>query len=296
MSTDEPQTTVCKEPNRVTVYVPVYNAERYLEGCLKGIQAQTHPVDEIVVVDDGSTDGSADIARRCGARIIAQSTNLGLSQARRRAFAEIQTPFIAALDADCIPEPDWLDTLMPDFENPSIGGTSGKLIEFHADCPVDRWRKVHMVQHWGDRRMNAPLHLFGNNTVFRRDAVLEAGNYPEGAEYRTNNEDYYMTRRLRERGYHIIYNPQAIVYHHRRDSVESLFRTYWNWFFLHRPRPDSLRGLWQKARDNASRSVEFMKKDVRTRDRHLFTLDLLFFLEQSRLDFRYYLKVSSKSN
>lgn len=282
--------TQIQDIERVSVYVPVYNAERYIEKCLTGIKAQTYPIEDTIVIDDGSTDRSMDIARDMGVRVISQPGNLGLSLARRRAFDEIETPLIAALDADCVPEPNWLGTLIPDMKNPAVAGTSGKLLEFQTDTHVDRWRKVHMVQHWGDRRLNSPLHLFGNNTLFRKDAICDAGNYPTGSEYKTNNEDYYISRRLRERGYQIIYNPQALVYHHRRDDRESLFRTYWNWFFLHRSLPNSPGGIWKKAKDNCHWTVEFLKRDIKTADWRLAALDLDFFYEQCLLDLRYFLK------
>ncbi len=277
-------------PHRISVYVPAYNAAMYLDKCLSGIKTQTYPIEEIVVVDDGSTDRTVEIASAHGVRIISQPTNQGLSQARRRAFEEISAPFIAALDADCVPEPNWLAILINDMKDPSVAGTSGKLLEFQTEKPVDRWRKVHMQQHWGDRRQTSLLHLFGNNTLFRKSAVLDVGSYPEGPEYRTNNEDYYISRRLREFGYRIIYNPQAIVYHHRVDTRASLFRTYWNWFYLHRPCPDSLRGLVNKAKDNADRTIEFLKRDFRAHDRNLMMLDLVFFFDQCSLDLQHFIK------
>ncbi|MBN2055244.1 glycosyltransferase family 2 protein [bacterium] len=274
----------------VAVYIPVYNGERYLGDCLRGVLAQTHPVADLVVIDDGSTDRSARIATELGVRVITQPGNCGLSMGRRRAFEEITCPLIASLDVDCVPDPEWLGILVRELENPVVAGAAGKLLEFHQDTAVDRWRARHMIQHWGNVRLVSPLMLFGNNNVFRREAVLRVGNYPTAAEYHTNNEDYYISRRLREWGYRIIYNPAAIVHHHRRDTVQSLFRTYWNWFLLHRPRPDSRRGLWRKSLDNISWTAKFLKQDRKAGDGELARLSVRFMYEQSRLDMKYYFK------
>ncbi len=276
------------ESSQVSVYVPAYNAEKYLEGCLNGIKRQTCPPAGIYVVDDGCTDSSASIAREMGAEVLKQPENLGLSMGRRRAFEEIETPYIAALDADCVPEPQWLEILMGDMTDPTTAGTSGKLLEFPSENPVDRWRGKHMIQHWGEDKIINPLHLFGNNTLFRRDAVLEAGNYPKGKEYRTNNEDYYISRRLRERGYKIVYNPASIVYHHRKDSKHTLFKTYWNWFFLHRPRPDSPKNLFRKTIDNIYWTTRFLGRDIRERDGKLALLDMQFLISQGYWDYHYF--------
>ncbi len=278
------------KPLDISVYIPAYNAEQYLEKCLAGVKAQTYPIKEIIVIDDGSTDATAEIARDMGARLMQQPGNSGLSRARRRAFEEIDAEYLAALDSDCVPEPDWLEILANDIQHPYIAGSSGKLIEFYTKNPVDLWRKIHMPQNWGNNRILSPLLVFGNNTLFRRETVLSVGNYPSSDFYRTNNEDYYISRKLYERGYALVYNPSAVVQHHRRDNVSSLFRTYWRWFFLHKPRPDSLKNFWRKGKENIATTRKFMLQDWRRRDFRLVFLSFLCLFYQTDLDIKYFLQ------
>lgn len=274
----------------VVLYVPAYNVARFLPACLAAARAQTYALQEIVVIDDGSTDESASVAEAHGARVIRHPRNLGLAQARHTAFREIDAPLIASLDADCQPEPTWLAILMHAMRNPAVAGACGVLIESHRDGLADGWRASHMPQTQGRRRIHCPAMIFGNNNVFRRQAVLEAGNYPLDTVYRTNNEDYFISRRLRERGWRLQYEPTARVFHARTDSTMSIARTYWRWWFLHRILPNSLRRTIAKSRDNASRGVECARRDLRTGRWRLVAFDMLLFpLLQSFFDIDYYL-------
>lgn len=262
---------------RVVVYVPAYNVSVFLDECIAAIRAQTYPVADIVVIDDGSTDDSASIAERCGARVIRHPRNLGLSAARNTAFREIDAPFIASLDADCVAEPDWLARLMPHMENPSMAGAGGTLIERNRDGVANAWRAAHMEQSLGPEPVHCPHMLFGNNNVFRRRAILEVGSYPVDERYRTNNEDYYISRRLREQGWRLQYDPRARVHHGRTDDVASINRTYWRWFFLHRPRPSSPKGLLKKTVMNLRYAATFARRDVEAKRWGLVPFDLAVF-------------------
>ncbi len=273
---------------RVTVYIPAYNVEHYLEKCLEGVKKQTYTPERIVVVNDGSKDRSEEIARDMGAQVINHEKNLGLSTARNTAFSTIDSPFIATLDADCVPEPAWLEILMSEFDSDTVAGAGGKLIERNIEKTADLWRSRHMKQHWGDDKITSPMLLFGNNNVYRRQAVLDAGNYPTTPEFRTNNEDFYISRRLRERGMILKYNPAAVVYHYRTDTVMSVYRTNWNWFILSKIAPDSVTNMFRKMKDNVWWSVQYMKNDVGKKDWRLLPVSFGYAFSQTLFDLKFY--------
>ena len=288
----------------VSVYIPAYNVESFLESCIQGIRQQTYPVKEILVVDDGSKDRTLELAEQFAktsqswktpVRVLQHPQNRGLAAVRNTGVQNAQSDYIASLDADCVPQPDWLERLMPLFDREKMGGVSGKLVEKNQRKMADRWRAVHMQQYWnGNEILIDPMHLFGNNTIFSRAALQEVGFYKDTPEYRTNNEDYYISRQLLYHGWHIAYDPDSVVYHLRTDTIYSLFRTYWRWFYLHRPRPDSKRGLWEKMKVNLQYFRMFTKQDLTSPRWDILPADVLFLIHQEYHDYQFALQERKK--
>ncbi|HCD99918.1 MAG TPA: family 2 glycosyl transferase, partial [Armatimonadetes bacterium] len=114
-------------PGRASVIVPCFNASRTLAAAIDSALAQTHPDTEVVVVDDGSTDGSGEIAESYGERIVlVRQPNRGLSAARNAGVAASSGEFLTLLDAD--------DVLLPECvarrvrmlqEDPGLGLVAG---------------------------------------------------------------------------------------------------------------------------------------------------------------------------
>ena len=215
--------------DKISVYIPAYNSAEFLSRPIEGLLAQTHPPDEILVVDDGSQDATPKIAGRYPAvTLIQHPFNRGLAAARNTAFRTARNELVASIDADGVPEPGWLGALARHFGEPNIVGVGGRLIEGVQRTVADRWRRAHMPQEWGEKSLRNPRFLFGCNNLFRRSAVLEAGGYDESL--RTNGEDTDLSRRLLDRGGEFLYDPEARVVHLRHDTMRSILDTYWRWW------------------------------------------------------------------
>ena len=213
---------------RVTVYIPAYNAAEFLPRSIEGVLAQTHPVDEILVIDDGSRDATPEIATRYPAvTLVRHERNRGLGATRNTAFRAARNEFVASLDADCVLEPGWLARLVPHLNDPKVVGVGGRLIESIRRRVADRWRCAHMRQERGESPLHNPEFLFGSNTLYRKSAVLEIGGYSEAM--RTNAEDADLSRRLHAKGWDLVYEPAARVTHLRHDSIRSILDTSWRW-------------------------------------------------------------------
>jgi mycofactocin glycosyltransferase len=109
----------------VTLYIPCFNASATTGRCLAGISAQTvHPA-EVLLVDDGSKPAVKGIV----SRVVRHDVNLGLGAARNTALRSCNTPLLASLDADIVPEPDWLETVLAVLNREKADGVGGKVIE-----------------------------------------------------------------------------------------------------------------------------------------------------------------------
>src|SRR5687768_8248493 len=112
----------------VSVVIPCHNGEAFLEETLLSVRAQLRQPDEIIVVDDASTDGSAEIARRLGATCIPTGVNVGLPAARNFGIRHARGSLIALLDADDVWLPDHLRSVVDLLErHPETGVGFGRV-------------------------------------------------------------------------------------------------------------------------------------------------------------------------
>jgi N-acetylglucosaminyltransferase len=213
---------------RVSLYIPAYNAAEFLDASIGALLSQTLKPDEILVIDDGSRDATAEVVSKYQeTKLIRHGRNRGLAAARNTALRAARNGLVGSVDADCAADPAWLENLVPAFEDPKVAGASGRLTEAFRDSLADRWRGVHMRMDRGDQRIRNPVFLHGCNGLYRKSAILALGGYDEAML--TAGDDADIGRRLRSAGWDLLHEPQARVTHLRRDSVESVLRSYWQW-------------------------------------------------------------------
>jgi len=174
---------------KVSVYIPCFNAAETIKQCLDSVFRQSYHLEEVIVIDDVSSDDTLNILSQYPVKVIRHKKNSGLAACRNTAIKNIQSQCIASLDADCQASADWVEILMSKLEASTIVAAGGRLEELHTDNAYDHWRSVHMKQHWGDKECE-PLFLYGDNTIFKRNALLEAGPYNE--DFRNNYDDVDM--------------------------------------------------------------------------------------------------------
>lgn len=182
----------------VTVVIPAYNAAAFLPRTLRSLAEQTWRPQQVIVVDDGSTDGTVDVARQHGAQCLQQSRG-GPGAARNRGLAEAEGDYVAFLDAD-----DWyaLDKLERSIEH---------LRELNASClATDAWLvRGDRVERRKNQHRTVPgvltlEHLLRGNpitcssVVAKRDAVRAAGGFDESPEL-IATEDYDLWLRMAQR-------------------------------------------------------------------------------------------------
>ncbi len=214
---------------QVTVYIPAYNVADFLAPAIESLLAQSLAPDEILIIDDGSQDKSVEIASGYPqVTVIRHAANRGLAAVRNTAMKAARNELVASLDADCVAEPSWLAELARNLTDSRVAGVGGKLTEGVQENTADRWRAIHMPQHWGDAPVRGPAYLFGSNNLFRKSAVLSVGGYDE--RMRTNGEDTGLCERLRENNWEFQYAPSARATHMRHDTTRSILATYWRWW------------------------------------------------------------------
>ncbi len=206
---------------RISVVVCSYNGSRTIRDCLEGLQKLEYPNFEVIIVDDGSTDGTAAIARQYGFRLIS-TENRGLSNARNTGMEMATGEIIAYIDDDAYPDPHWLDYLAATFLSTAHAGVGGPNIAPPgngdiADCVANApGGPVHVLLSDDEAE-----HIPGCNMAFRKACLKAIGGFDP--QYRVAGDDVDVCWRLRERGWTLGFSPAAMVWHHRRNSI----RAYW---------------------------------------------------------------------
>ncbi len=112
----------------VAAVIPHWNRRELLANLLESLGRQTRPFDEVIVVDNGSTDGSAEMAEQAGARVLRLGSNLGFAAAVNRGIEATQADWIAILNNDVTLAPTWLETMLV-----TTGGQRGRLVRRRQD-------------------------------------------------------------------------------------------------------------------------------------------------------------------
>ena len=209
-------------PTRFSIVVCSHNGSATIRDCLEGVLTLDYPDFEVIVVDDGSTDGTAAIAGEYGARVIS-TPNRGLGSARNTGLKAAAGEVIAYLDDDARPDPHWLSYIGAAFEDTEYVAVGGPNVAPEGDGPI-----ADCVAHSPGGPMHVLLndreaeHIPGCNMAIRRAALLDVGGFDR--RFRAAGDDVDVCWRLRDRGGKLGFHAGAVVWHHRRNSVLSYLR------------------------------------------------------------------------
>ncbi len=188
----------------------------------EGLLEVDYPDFEVIVVDDGSSDGTGDIAREYGFNVIT-TENQGLSAARNTGWQAATGEIVAYLDDDARPDPHWLRYLAHTFMttgHAAVGGPNvpppdaGCVEESVAASPGG---PIHVLISDSEAE-----HVPGCNLAIRRDVLARLGGFD--ARFRVAGDDVDMCWRIIEGGWTIGYSPAALVWHHRRNTVRGYLK------------------------------------------------------------------------
>jgi O-antigen biosynthesis protein len=206
----------------VSVIVCTHNGARTIRDCLESLRRLDYPQFEVIVVNDGSLDQTAAVARAYGVRVITTEPH-GLGSARNTGLAAATGEIVAYIDDDAYPDPHWLTSLAATFQTTGHAAVGGPNIAppgdgFIADCVAGApGGPVHVLI--SDREAE---HIPGCNMAFRTEVLREIGGFDP--QFRVAGDDVDICWRLQQRRWTIGFNPAAVVWHHRRNSIRAYHR------------------------------------------------------------------------
>ena len=213
---------------RISVVIPVYNAAETIGPTIERLFQQRLAPCETILVDDGSTDGTADVLAGFGARIrVIRKANGGPASARNAGVRAATGEFVAFTDSDCLPAPDWLARLLAGFDGEEVAGVGGIVRGVDATLTGEYVDAIRLLDPQADETGEIP-YLITANACFRREALLRAGLFDERFR-KPGGEEPELCARIRRLGYRFAAVESAVVLHHHRQTPGSLLRTLTNY-------------------------------------------------------------------
>lgn len=213
----------------VSIIIPTYNSSVTLIRCLHSVIKQDYPNKEIIVVDDGSTDNTAECVVAYPVQLIRHKKNKGPAIARNTGIKHAKGKILVFIDADCVAKNDWLITLVSNFENEETSCVAGRTVLRNFMRP--KWLTENLLPFFslfdlGEISKEIKLAITANFGV-RKEIFDEIGFFYQIQTKILYNEDFEFCKRLSQTGHKIIYEPNATVLHEvnrKRISIIWLIR------------------------------------------------------------------------
>ena len=231
----------------IAVLVPAYNEETVIVRTVRSVLNSTYQNLHVIVIDDGSSDRTADAAREAygpeiaaGKVIVLSKPNGGKAAALNYAVERLDEEFYVGIDADTVIAPDAIAKLIPHFEDPLVGAVAGNAKVGNRVNLWTRWQALEYITSQNFERR--ALNLFNVVTVvpgaigaWRTGPVKAAGGYP----LNTVAEDADLTMSLLEQGLKVVYEDRSLAFTEAPIDAKGLMRQRFRWSF------GTLQAVWK---------------------------------------------------
>lgn len=221
----------------VSVLIAAYNEDVVIARTVESVLASWFPVTEVVVVDDGSTDGTAASVRAVAERdprvVLVRQPNAGKWAALNHGFAKAREDVVVTLDADTVVTPETVGHLVAAFHSSDIGAVAGVVkVGNYSRNLLTRWQALEYLTQIGVERaasalLGAVMVVPGACSAWRRSAVLSVG----GFSHATLAEDCDLTLLLQRHGWRIEQADEAVAHTEAPETVDALLQQRVRWMF-----------------------------------------------------------------
>ncbi len=214
-----------------SVIIPAYNAQKTLPACLDALLVQSVLPNEIIVVDDGSTDETKTMAEAYSLVQVISQKNQGPAKARNVGAAAAKSEIIIFLDSDCVPEKNWVQEMLAPFSDEKVVGVQGAYKSKQTSL-VARFDQLDIEYRYERMKRATKLDWIGSySAAYVRKIFLHEKGFDESFP-KASGEDAELSYRMAEKGRLLLFASNAIVYHTHPEKFWKFlnveyFRAYW---------------------------------------------------------------------
>lgn len=195
-----------------SVIIPAYNAEKTIGNCISSILNQSFRDFEIIVVDDGSSDNTAEVVKGFPSVKLLRQKNLGPAAARNNGGTHASGGYLVFLDSDCVANRNWLREMLAPFKDRAIAGVQGRYKNKQKEL-IARFIHLEIEERYEKMAKHRYIDFIGSySAAYRVDVFKEMKGFDTFFPM-ASGEDTDLSFRIHEAGYKMIFNPKAIVYH-----------------------------------------------------------------------------------
>jgi glycosyltransferase involved in cell wall biosynthesis len=213
--------------SRISAYVPAFNNALTIRAAIESIRDQTVPVDELFVVDDGSSDASGTILQEMAVRVIPHRHNLGRGAVRASAMQEAAHDLVLSCDATNALAPDFVERALPWFNDAKVAAVFGRISQHPARNAVERWRGRHLFKLDMSFTVQHQSVLITYGTLLRKAAVEAVGGFDPLLRH---SEDSDLGHRLAAADWDVVFDPSLPVISIAPNSLAQVLERYWRWY------------------------------------------------------------------
>jgi GT2 family glycosyltransferase len=243
----------------VTAYVPSFNNASTVRMAVESLLNQSYRPLEVLVVDDGSTDGTHEAVSHLPVRLVRHETNLGRGAARATAMKHASCDLVVCCDATSSLGCDFVEKSLMYFNQDRVAAVFGQICQTESNTVTLRWRARHLYHLNTNRTRVHRAPLASGGAMVSKKLVAQVGGFNAALRH---NEDSDLGERLLRAGYDVVFDPALVVLSRVDNTIGELLERYWRW-----NAGSDENVSWLGYKRNVIYSIKGMaRKDLQSRD------------------------------
>ena len=213
---------------KVSAYIPAYNNKETIKDAINSLKNQSYKIEDIFIIDDGSSDETVSIAKMYGIDVHCNEKNMGRGFTRAKAMQLAKHDIVVCCDATNELDVNFVRDGITGFADDIVSSVFGRISSKTKRGSVSKWRSIHLFKenaNYGTGFIKSDLFItYG--TIVRKSHILDVGNFNPDLKH---SEDEEMGQRLLKNGYTLFSNHDLIVNCNVENSLFEVLERYWRW-------------------------------------------------------------------